>query len=163
MKSKNIEPNSVEAAFQYVMRLLAARDYTSAKIREKLRLRGFSHEICEDIIARLEADHWLDDRRFAERFSDAAAANGRFFGVRLRLEMRRRGVPVELIEESMGRLRGERNEQDDLRSLLVRRFPSFSFAAADEREKRKVINFLVRRGFGFSAIMQVLKFNDTDY
>jgi regulatory protein len=137
--------------------LLAARDYTTARMREKLVARGFDGAAVEAAVARLESEGWLDDRRFAGRFAEMAVADGRFFGPRLRLEMRRRGVPAELIDEVLGRLRQERDEQDDLHGVMERRFPGFSFAAASDREKRRVIAFLQRRGFGLGAIMKILK------
>jgi regulatory protein len=71
--------------------------------------------------------------------------------------MRRRGVPAVLIDEIVGRLRLEHDEQDDLRCVMERRYSGFSFVAANDREKRRVVAFLQRRGFGLGAIMKVLK------
>ena len=154
---KSSEPSSPERAFQAALRLLGARDYTTAKMREKLAARGLDGADVEAAVVRLESEGWLSDRRFAERFAETAVNGGRFFGPRLRLEMRRRGVPAELIDEVLVRLRQEHDEQDDLRRVMERRFPGFSFAAAGDREKRRVIAFLQRRGFGLGAIMKILK------
>ena len=154
---KNSEPSSPERAFQDALTLLAARDYTTAKMREKLAARGADEAAVEMVLVRLESEGWLCDRRFAERFAETAVAGGRFFGPRLRFEMRRRGVPAELVDEVLGRLRLERDEQDDLRYVMERRFPGFSFFTASDREKRRVIAFLQRRGFGLETIMKALK------
>ena len=154
---KNSEPSSPERAFQDALTLLAARDYTAAKMREKLAARGFNEAAVETAVVRLEREGWLSDRRFAERFAETAVAGGRFFGPRLRLEMRRRGVPTGLVDEVLGRLRLERDEQDDLRYVMERRFPGFSFFSASDREKRRVIAFLKRRGFGLGMILKALK------
>jgi len=154
---KNSEPLSPERAFQDALTLLAARDYTTARMRQKLAARGFNEVAVEAAVVRLEREGWLSDRRFAERFAETAVAGGRFFGPRLRLEMRRRGVPAGLVDEVLGRLRLERDEQDDLRYVMERRFPGFSFFTASDREKRRVIAFLQRRGFGLGTIMKILK------
>ncbi|HTP64396.1 MAG TPA: regulatory protein RecX [Geobacteraceae bacterium] len=154
---KNSEPLSPERAFQDALTLLAARDYTTARMRQKLAARGFNEVAVEAAVVRLEREGWLSDRRFAERFAETAVAGGRFFGPRLRLEMRRRGVPAGLVDEVLGRLRLERDEQDDLRYVMERRFPGFSFFTASDREKRRVIAFLKRRGFGLGTIMKILK------
>jgi regulatory protein len=159
---KSIEPSSPERAFQDALTLLVARDYTTAKMREKLTARGFNEATVETAVVRLEREGWLSDRRFAERFAETAVACGRFFGPRLRLEMRRRGVPAELVDEVLGRLRLERDEQDDLRCVMERRYPGFSFFAASDREKRRVIAFLQRRGFGLGTIMKTLKVEETE-
>jgi len=159
---KSSEPSSPERAFQDALKLLAARDYTTAKMREKLARRGLDEAAVTAAVARLEGEGWLNDRRFAERFAETAMAGGRFFGPRLRLEMRRRGVPAGLIDEVLGRLHREHDEQDDLRSVMERRFPGFSFSAANDREKRRVIAFLQRRGFGLGTIMKTLKIEEID-
>ena len=162
LKLKNSEPSSPERAFQNALALLAAQDHTTAKMRKKLAARGFGEEAVEMAVARLERDGWLNDRRFAERFAETSVAGGRFFGPRLYLEMRRRGVPAELIDEVLRRLRQEHDEMDDLRCVMERRFPDFSFFAASDREKRRVIAFLQRRGFGLGAIMKVLKVDEIE-
>jgi regulatory protein len=154
---KSSEPSSPERAFQDALALLAVRDYTTAKMKEKLATRGLNEAAVETAVVRLVSEGWLSDRRFAERFAETAVAGCRYFGPRLRLEMRRRGVPAELIDEVLGRLRLERNEQGDLRSVMERRYPGFSFVTATDREKRRVIAFLQRRGFGLGTIMKALK------
>jgi regulatory protein len=162
LKSRSTEPLSREKGFLYALRLLAARDYTRAGMLKKLVARGVGEADAEHTVDRLVTEGWLNDLRYAERFAEAAVSSGRFFGQRLRLEMRRRGIPVELVSEVVGRLREEHDEQDDLRSLLDRRYPDFSFDVTTDREKRRVIGFLQRRGFGFSAIMQALRARGTD-
>lgn len=148
---------SLERAYQYALKLLAARDYTTLKLREKLSAKECSGEVAEDVVTRLITEGWVNDRRFAERFAESAISTQRFFGPRLKLEMRKRGVPGDLIDEILGRMRGEHDEGEGARSLLEKRFPVFSFSAADDREKRRVIAFLQRRGFGFSAIMKAMR------
>jgi regulatory protein len=157
LRSKSTENSTPEQAWQYALRLLAARDYTRSRLGEKLLARGFSEEDSETAIRRLEIERLISDRRFAERFAQSAMAAGRFFGPRLRLEMRRRGVPVDLIDEVLAQSAGEYDEGEELRLVLEKRFPSFAGAAADDREKRRVIGFLQRRGFGISTILRVLK------
>jgi len=161
LKSRNTEQAPLDRAYQYALRLLTGRDYTALKLGRKLRAREFSEEDAEAVVMRLTAEGWLDDRRFAERFAESALSTGRFFGPRLRLEMRRRGVSAELVAEVMGRMQGEHDEGDELRSVLERRFPGFVFADASDREKRRVIAFLQRRGFSGSSIRDAL--NNRDY
>lgn len=154
---KSIEPLLQERAYQYALRLLASRDYTTLKLREKLRARAFPDAVAESVVTRLAMEGWVNDRRFAERVAEAALSTQRFFGPRLKLELRRRGVAADLIEDVLGQIRGEYDEVEGVRSLLEKRFPGFSFSASDDREKHRVIGFLQRRGFGFSAIMKVLR------
>ncbi|GFE60008.1 regulatory protein RecX [Geobacter sp. AOG2] len=159
---KNSELSSPERAFQEALKLLAVRDYTTAKMREKLTRRGLDEAAIEEAVARLVNEGWLNDRSFAEHFAEIAVSGGRFFGPRLRLELRRRGVPAGLIDEVLGRIRHEHDEQVGLRGVMERRFPGFSFSVATDREKRRVIAFLQRRGFGLGTIMKVLKVDEIE-
>lgn len=156
MKSRNTEP-AASQAYGCALRLLAGRDYTALKLGEKLRSRGYAEADSDAAVLRLTTEGWLNDRRFAERFAESALATGRCYGPRLRLELRRRGVPDEFIVEILERMHEEHDECSELRSLLARRFPGFNFAAADDREKRRVIAFLQRRGFGLGSIFDAIR------
>jgi len=154
---RSSEPSSPERAYLYALRLLTARDYAVARLREKLRGRGFDDTDVEAALGRMESEGWVDDRRFAERFAEGALASGRYYGPRLRQEMRRRGVPPELLSEVLGRVLGERDETEEVRAIIERRFSGFSFSSASDREKRRTVSFLQRRGFSLSAIMRALR------
>lgn len=154
---KSIEPLSAEGAYQYALKLLAARDYTTQKLSEKLRARQCPDATAESVVTRLTTEGWINDRRFAERFAESAISTQRFFGPRLKLEMRRRGIPVDLIEEVLAHLLEEHDEGAGVRSVLENRYPDFSFAGANDKEKGRVVGFLQRKGFGLSTIFRVLR------
>lgn len=163
MKSKSTEGQTAEPVYQYALRLLAGRDYTVLKLRSKLSTRDFSEQDVEETITRLLVEGWIDDRRYAGRFAESALSSGRYFGARLRLEMRRRGVPAELVDEILSRLREDFDEVDELRSVIDRRYPGFVFSTAGDREKRRVIGWFQRRGFRLSSIIQALKASQQSY
>lgn len=162
MKSRNTEPLSLEQAYQYALRLLTGRDYTVAAIARKLAARDISGHDLETTIIRLEREGWLNDDRYAARFAEAALASGRFYGSRLRMEMRRRGFSQDVISAAIAPLLAEYDEVSEVRALAARRYPGFSYMAASDAEKRKVFGFLQRRGYGFSAIMRALR-GDADF
>lgn len=157
LKSRSIEPLTLERAYQYVLRLLTGRDYSVARIRQKLAAREVPEHDLETVLLRLQLEGWLDDRRYAARFAETALASGRYYGARLRVEMRRRGFTPDVVAEALAPLLAESDEIAEVRSAAERRYPGFFFAAASDRDKRRVVAFLQRRGFGFSAIMQALR------
>lgn len=156
-RSKSTGSEGCRKAYPIALRLLASRDYTVAGITGKLLLRGCATEDVQAAVSRLQQERFLDDRRYAERFIESAASSGRYVGYRLRQELRRRGVAVELIEDILG---GRRNAADDeyelACALVARRYAPFRAAAADDRERRRVAGFLQRRGFGSGTIRAVL-------
>jgi regulatory protein len=157
LKSRSTEALSPEQAYQYALRLLTGRDYTVTRIRQKLAVRDVCGADLDEVVTRLQSEGWLDDTRYAERFAAAALSSGRYYGVRLRMEMRRRGFSVEVISEALAPLLAESDESSGVKSVVERRYPGFSYSAATDRDKRRVVGFLQRHGFGFSAIMQALR------
>ena len=157
LKSKNTEISSPERARQYALRLLAARDYTSARLRDKLTEKNYSSNDAECVIQQLKSEGWIDDRRFAQRFAESASASGRFCGPRLRQEMRRRGLPDDVVNDMMGRIREEYDEVAGVTAILERRYPDFPRSPGNDKEKQRIIGFLQRRGFNISVIMHALR------
>ncbi len=160
LKSRNTEPLTPDQAYQYVLRLLTGRDYTAARIRQKLAAREIPEQDAEEVIVRLQCDGWLDDRRYAGRFAESALSSGRFYGVRLRMEMRRRGFSADVVSETLAPLLAESDEISEVKSAVERRYPGFSYSAASDRDKRRLIGFLQRRGYGLSAIMRALRLEE---
>ena len=154
MRSKNTEPLPFDRIYPYALRLLTGRDYTTARIRQKLVAREVAEQDLDVVIIRLQREGWLDDRRYAERFAASALASGRYYGVRLRMEMRRRGFTPDVVDETVTPLLAGNDEVSEARSVLERRYPAFSYSTASERDKRRVIGFLQRRGFGLSVILK---------
>jgi regulatory protein len=155
--SKNSEPLSPDRAYQYVLRLLTGRDYSTARVRQKLTGREVAEEDVGAVILRLQREGWLDDRRYAVRFAESALSSGRYYGARLRMEMRRRGFTPDVVNETLAPLLAESDEISEVRAAAERRYPGFSYSAASDRDKRRVVGFLQRRGYGFSAIMRALR------
>ena len=142
------------------LRLLTRRDYGSGELRRRLRDRGFPAEAVEQALARAATLGYLDDQRYVENLTRTLLAAGRAAGPRLVLELRRRQLPEELIRAAVAASREGGKEDQALRDLVARRFPAFDLASADERDQRRVIAFLQRRGFSLDRILNELKRTD---
>ena len=99
----------------------------------------------------------MNDRRYAERFADLALSSGRFYGPRLRQEMRRRGFEADLVDDVLDGLQDDLDEGAGVKAIMDRRYPDFRFSTSPDRDKRRIIGYLQRRGLGLSVIMKVLK------
>jgi regulatory protein len=141
--------------------LLTRRDHGTAELRGRLLAKGFAAEAVEQAIARGIELGYLDDARYVERLSRDLLASGRAAGPRLALELRRRGLPEELIGAALSSARAGGGEETALRELIARRFPAFNYADADAGTRRRVVNFLQRRGFPLDRILNELKRTDS--
>ena len=75
--------------------LLAQRDYTCRRLKEKLLSAGFKEEIVEETLQDLKAARYLDDARYAENFVNAHREDRS--RMRMRSDLENRGVPPEVI------------------------------------------------------------------
>ena len=147
-------------AFDCALRVLALRDHAEGELRGKLARKGYPDGEVEETVARLKELRYLDDLRFARAFASSAMRNGRGYGARLGMELARRGVSRDIAEVALAELKEEFVEDDLLAQLLERRFAGFDPASASEKERRKVVGYLQRKGFSLSAIFEKLKTKD---
>lgn len=144
-------------AFDAALNLLARRDHSSAELTRKLTVKGFPSEEIEAAIARLQHLTYLDDRRYAERWAARAVLEGKAVGPRLRLELRRRGIPPDIADAAMAVAGDNLDERRAIAELMGRRFAGFAPSTATPQEKRRVVSWFQRRGFSLTAILDSLR------
>jgi regulatory protein len=123
----------------------------------KLKEKGIDAAQVNETIARLRESGYLDDRRYAREWAESAVRNGRGYGPRLRLDLERRGVPPDVVAEVLAAITGEYGEIETLTALLAKKFAGFFPSSATDREKRRVMQYLQRRGFSTAAIFQAFR------
>lgn len=139
------------------LRTLTRRDHSETELRRKLQDRGFSSSDIERALEKMRGHGYLDDRRFARQWAESAMRNGRGFGPRLRLELLRKGVADTIITEVLASLTEDFREREILTAVLEKKFRGFDFATAGDRDKRRIVNYLQRRGFSLSMILNLLQ------
>ena len=144
-------------AMDAALNLLARRDHSSVELSRKLAAKGFPAEEIEAALSRLHGLCYLDDRRYAEQWAIRAVREGTAVGPRLRLELRRRGIPQEIAESAMAAAVESLDERQALGELLRRRFAGFDAATATQQEKRRIVGWFQRRGFSLAAIFDTLR------
>lgn len=152
-----------DKVFAYALRALTRRDHTVAELERKLRDRGVPADAGAEVVARLQRAGYLDDRRFAERWAESAVRNGRGYGQRLRLDLARRGVDREIAADVVAAVSAAYGETETLAALVTRKFAAFDPQAASDRDKRRVIAYLQRRGFSTAAIFDFLHNNPDEW
>lgn len=155
--------NNGKRGLTIALELLSRRDRSEAELRRRLVARDIPGEETDAVIARLRELNYLDDRRLAERLATAAVAGGRGYGIRLALDLAKRGIPRDIADAVLAGVVAEHDERELVRELLVRKFPAYDSSTADNREKARIMNYLLRRGFSRSAVFDVLKNLSADY
>jgi len=94
------ESRAPRSAFATALVLLTARALTAAELAARLRRRGFSRDEIAETRARLEDLGYLDDRRTAGAWADAAARVRGLGPRRVREGLARRRVGREIAAEA---------------------------------------------------------------
>lgn len=124
------------------MDLLARREHSYAELLRKLQLRGATRDMAEIELDRLQEEGLLSDERFCEAYVHARSQRG-YGPLRLREELRQRGVAERLIERELQS--AERDWPALARAAFAKRFPDGP--AADIRERARQQRFMQYRGF----------------
>jgi len=159
---RSTEIKEGKRALASALRILTRRDMSSAELSHRLTGRGFPEALAGETVARLQEMGYLDDRRFARQWAESAIRNGRGYGPRLRMELARQRVPDEIAAEVLASLAAEYDETDTLARLLARKFAGFNPSSTTDREKRRVVQYLQRRGFSIAAIFKAFSIKQTE-
>ncbi|MBU5635845.1 recombination regulator RecX [Geomonas sp. Red69] len=145
------------SAFDCSLRVLTLRDHSEGELRKKLSGKGYQEGEIEASVVRMKELGYLDDLRFARSFASSALRNGKGVGPRLKLELSRRGVAGNIVSQVLDEMALEYSEAELLTQLMQRRYPGFDAATASDKEKRRIVGYLQRKGFSLSAIFRELK------
>jgi regulatory protein len=143
--------NSVKAA---ALRFLKIRPRSIAELKEKLGGKGFSPTEIEAVVLEMMASGLLDDRAFTKSWINYRLA--RPFGFRRIIqELKAKGIDQELIEQAVAEVEGYSPEAVAL-ELAQRRWQRMPDIDPLKKKKR-VLDFLLRRGFDAAIAMKALK------
>lgn len=141
-------------AWVSALRFLTATPKSRRGLKQKLEERGFAREIVEKILGRLEEEKLLDDRLLAQSLFQSFS-NCRPSGrQRIRFEMEKRGIGEGLIEELLQKYSPEEERE---KALELARDKWGRWQRFDTKKRRKKLyDFLVRRGFDFTVSREVV-------
>ncbi len=145
-----------KAAYGIALRLLAGREMSSGRLRERLGSRGFPDDLNEAIVDRLTRAGILDDRRAAlaaARTLVAVRQRGRH---RVARELERLGFTKEQAQDATESVLAETDERAVIARVVaskLRNQPSMS----DPASYRRLYAALLRRGFPADLIRTALR------
>jgi regulatory protein len=130
-------------AVELAYRAISQRDRTEAEVRAFLARKRVDQGDIDHAIAELQADGWLDDARFAQRFADDKRDLERWGPERISRDLLRRGVPPELIEPALA-AQDREGALTAATGLLADKHPK---GLPDDRARDRAWRLLVRKGY----------------
>ena len=132
------------------MLILQHKDRTEWELRDKLLKAGFSEQAVEAAVEYVRSFHYIDDRRYAERFVEIYHESRSI--KRLRQDLYKRHVAEEYIELAI------ENIDYDESIALERQIDKLGIDMADisYEEYQKIVAKLYRKGFDINGIKKAL-------
>lgn len=131
---------------------LARREHSAGELRTKLLERGYESTAVEAVLASLQTQKLLSDARFVQEFVAARVRRGSG-PMKIREELRGRGVTGELVEEALSTLKTGSAEG----AAVARRKRFGEEYPKDMQERARQARFLQQRGFSMDDIRKALK------
>jgi regulatory protein len=146
-----------ERAIQLGYRAVGHRERTVAELRTFLERKRVEPEAIEEAVAELTEAGFLDDARYALRFTEDKRQLERWGSERITRDLQRRGVPPDLIEAAVAD-RSRDAELDTALLVLQQRVPPPS----DDRERDRAWRLLIRRGYASEIAYEAVRQHERD-
>lgn len=132
------------------LRYLSRREHSRQELRKKLLPYAESDIELDELMAKLEAQSWLSDERFAE--SLVRRKSERYGSLKIVEELKQQGIEGDSLIEIKERLK----VSDAMRAweLWQRKFDSS--ITKDPKEKSKQMRYLVSKGFPLSVVIKIV-------
>lgn len=145
----------VERARAICLRLLTGTPRTRKQLADALHKREIPPEVAEEVLSRFEDVGLIDDAAFAGAWVESRH-HGRGLARRaLARELRTKGVDSSLIDEAVGRLDSDQ-EEETARELVARKLRSTRGLDRDRRIRR-LAGMLARKGYPEGMSLRVVR------
>lgn len=147
-----LEEILIPRAKKRAMHLLEKMDRTEAQLREKLQQNEYPICAIEEAISYVKGYHYVDDLRYACNYVRyRAQSKSRRI---LAMELSRKGVSREHIELALEAEYGEEDEVSKILKWIEKK--QYDAGNADVKQRQKMYQFLLRKGFRSDDILRVL-------
>ena len=133
-----------KSAMEKAMRLLSRRALSERELLNKLCAAGYPFREARDAVAECRKRGYVNDEAFAADYTELLA--GRCLGGRrIRLALRKRGIPAELQEEPLEA--AAETEAERASEALAYKLRLLARETDPRRKREKAFRFLIGRGF----------------
>ncbi|MDP2854614.1 MAG: regulatory protein RecX [Smithellaceae bacterium] len=134
-------------ALQKAYRLLSLRPHSEKELGKKLREKGFPAVVIKEALEKLHDLKYLNDASFAVQWARNLAVNKLWGNRKIIASLQEKGVWAQLINDAVTAARLEISEEEAIAILVKKRAAKKKSAAFDIKEKQRIFQSLMGRGF----------------
>ncbi|UCB57680.1 MAG: regulatory protein RecX [Candidatus Omnitrophota bacterium] len=152
------ETKDLLKARDYAYRLLSYRQRSTEEVSRRLKKKGFTAAIIAKTIKYLSELNYLNDDDFARVWIRSKIESAPVGWLLLRYQLREKGLKEETIEKALSAFSERYDESDAARKLAILLHARYKELDA-RRARKRLYDYLRRRGFSQEAISQALEKN----
>ena len=140
------------------LHLLNDMDRTEEGLLQKLLQGGYPNDVSEAAVSYVKSFGYIDDKRYAEQYirSRMLKKSKR----ELYVALVGKGLRNSAIEEALENCFSDMCEQETIMQLLKKK--NYDNETADDKSKKKMFDYLLRKGFRYEDIRQALQVSSTN-
>ncbi len=139
-------------------RLLTRRQHSILELKRKLALKKFSPENVEIIISELLERNYLDDKKFAEKYTDEKLKNNKSGLVKIKAELFKKGIEKRIVDEVLSKFLNSNLIIENALQIAMYKMKSTLYSKAEPKKKKeKLFRFLVSKGYSSEIIIKTLR------
>lgn len=151
MRKSALKPLDADGLFQYALRLLGGRAFSTAELRTRLERRAAEPSDVDPVLARCREYGYLDDRKFADSYAAARLENQLHGRERVLRDLRQRRIAPALAGKAVGAVYDAVDEIQLIEKYLERKFRGKDLAAWLSEPKHLASAYRRLRAAGFSS------------
>jgi regulatory protein len=149
---------SVSEAFARYSALCARREYCQHDLADKMRRNGMQEQQIAEVLSALEHEDYVNDKRYCEAFVHDKMVFSHWGRVRIRMELRKRHLPSEIISSAMDTI-----DEDIYREQLLELLSNYGKtvrAQSDYERYNKMIRYACNHGYEYDIVVELMEDHD---
>lgn len=138
------------------LHLLNDMGRTESQLRMKLKQGDYPEDIVEETMSYVKSFGYIDDLNYAVNFIDSR--KDRKSKKELRMRLVNKGISKELIEQAFEEAYEREDSKEAIRKLLIKRH--YDAETATDAERQKTMAYLVRKGFSYDDVRQIIQVSE---
>lgn len=134
-----------------ILYLITDYDRSEQNIRQKISMAGYRGSFVDDAIDSLKEYGYIDDLRFARYYAESMRDTKGRSAFAISRSLYEKGISRDVIDTVMGELDID-EEAQILKALSSRGYNEDNIRQIDDKERHKLISFLMRKGFSYDLI-----------
>lgn len=152
---QNGSNDSYRKALNTALRILTRRDHSKHELTQKLKARGYTGEVIDEVISECKRFDYINDERTAQVFIRQLQKKG-YGRKRIRFELNSKGIRGKHIQTLLSETISDADECQCAEKAIQKHARRFDREKDILKKKDKIYRFLYDRGFSKTVISELI-------